>query len=100
MEVTKTLEGTKLTICVSGRLNTGTSPKLEAVLKDSLDGVETLVFDLSNLDYISSAGLRAILSAQKLMNRQGSMQVRNVKPEVYDVFVMTGFVDFLNVEQS
>ena len=100
MEVTKNREGAKLTVSISGRLNTSTSPKLEAILKDSLDGVQDLVLDLANLEYISSAGLRVVLSAQKTMNKQGSMKVLNVKPEVYEVFLMTGFVDFLDIEQS
>lgn len=100
MEITQQLDGSKLTISVSGRLNTSTSPQLEATLGESLGGISDLVLDLSDLDYISSAGLRVILSAQKAMNRQGVMKVCNVKPEVYEVFVMTGFVDFLNIEQS
>lgn len=100
MEVTKNREGAKLTVSISGRLNTSTSPKLEAILKESLDGVQDLVLDLANLEYISSAGLRVVLSAQKTMNKQGSMKVLNVKPEVYEVFLMTGFVDFLDIEQS
>lgn len=100
MEVTKNREGAKLTVSISGRLNTSTSPKLEAILKESLGGVNDLVLDLANLEYISSAGLRVVLSAQKTMNKQGSMKVLNVKPEVYEVFMMTGFVDFLDIEQS
>lgn len=100
MEVTKKREDAKLTVSISGRLNTSTSPKLEAILKESLGGVNDLVLDLANLEYISSAGLRVVLSAQKTMNKQGSMKVLNVKPEVYEVFMMTGFVDFLDIEQS
>lgn len=98
MEITKTLDGSTLTIVVSGRLNTSTAPELESELKASINGVTELIIDFENLDYISSAGLRVVLTAQKVMNRQGSMVVRNVKPEILEVFEMTGFIDFLTIE--
>lgn len=98
MDVDLTREGTRLVVTVSGRLNTGTAPDFESQLIPSLDGITELVIDFSGLDYISSAGLRIILFAQKTMNRQGSMVIRSVKPEIYEVFEMTGFLDFLTIE--
>ena len=82
--------GTELTAAIEGRLDTLTSPELEET--------EKLILDLSALEYISSAGLRVLLSAAKAMEEQGEMTVRNVRPEVMDVFEVTGFVDFLNIE--
>ncbi|MDO4536637.1 MAG: STAS domain-containing protein [Coriobacteriales bacterium] len=98
MEVTKTLEGSTLTLVVSGRVNTSTAPDFENALIPSLDGIDLLVLDFDNLEYISSAGLRVILSAQKIMNRQGKMVLHNVKPQINEVFEMTGFSDFLTIE--
>ncbi len=99
MELINNREGNTLTIQIVGRLNTGTAPELDKNLASSLDGVSHLVLDLKGLDYISSAGLRVILSAQKTMTRKkGTLVVRDIKPEVYDVFEMTGFVDFLTIE--
>lgn len=98
MEVKKTIEGAKMTVEVSGRLNTGTAPQLEDALLTSLDGITELVLDFAGLEYISSAGLRIVMSAQKVMNRQGSMVVCNVRPEILEVFEMTGFVDFLTIQ--
>lgn len=97
MDIIEQADGSELTLILKGRLNTNTAPQLEHVLETSLDGVTALTLDLTDLDYISSAGLRLFMTAQKTMNRQGTMVVRNVKPEVYDVFEMTGFVDFLSI---
>ena len=94
----KKQEGTALSITLKGRLDTTTAPQLEGELRTALDGVEDLVFDMSALDYISSAGLRVLLSAQKTMNRQGSMVIRNVNEEVMEVFEVTGFSDILTIE--
>ena len=98
MNITKNLEGSKLTVALEGRLDTTTSPALETELRTSVDGVTELVFDLSNLEYISSAGLRVLLSAQKVMNKQGEMKITNVKPEIMEIFDVTGFVDILTIE--
>lgn len=98
MNITKKLEGNTLTVALEGRLDTVTAPQLEGELRTSVNGVNTLIFDLSALDYVSSAGLRVLLSAQKVMNKQGSMAVRNVKPEIMEIFEVTGFVDILNIE--
>lgn len=97
MNIDKKQNGTTLILAIEGRLDTTTSPALEAELKTSIDGVEELIFDLSELEYISSAGLRVLLSAQKVMNRQGSMSVRNVNEAVMEVFEITGFTDILNL---
>ncbi len=98
MNIEKKLEGTVLTVALDGRLDTVTSPQLEGELRTSIDGVTELVFDLSALDYVSSAGLRVLLSAQKVMNKQGKMVIRSVKPEIMEIFEVTGFVDILNIE--
>ena len=98
MNIKKTLADTTLTIALEGRLDTTTSPQLEDVLNDSLNGVKDLVFDFSALDYLSSAGLRVLLSSQKRMNAQGTMKIRNVNDSVKEVFDITGFTDFLTIE--
>ena len=98
MNIEKKLEGTVLTIALEGRLDTTTSPDLEETLAASLDGVTALVFDFTKLDYLSSAGLRVLLSAQKRMNRQGSMKLVHVNDAVKEVFDITGFADFLTIE--
>ena len=98
MTITKNQEADKLTVALEGRLDTSTSPQLEAELRASVNGVKELTFDLEKLDYISSAGLRVLLAAQKVMNRQGGMKVTNVKPEIMEIFEVTGFVDILNIE--
>ena len=87
-----------LTIALSGRLDTVTAPELEAELKDALEGVTELIFDLEKLDYISSAGLRVLLSAQKTMNRQGTMKVQRPNEIISEVFEVTGFTDILTIE--
>ena len=98
MNIQKKLEGTTLTIALDGRLDTTTSPELEETLASSLDGMTALVFDFAKLDYLSSAGLRVLLSAQKRMNKQGSMKLVHVNDAVKEVFEITGFADFLTVE--
>lgn len=98
MEIVKNTEGKVLNIAIVGRLDTTTAPQLEAELKSSLNDVEELVFDLSKLEYISSAGLRVLLSCQKVMNAQGSMKITNVIPEVMEVFEITGFTEILTIE--
>lgn len=88
----------ELTVLVSGRLDTLTSPELEEKLEDSLEGIEKLIFDFKELEYISSAGLRMMLTAMQIMDEQGEMVVRNVNNEIMDIFNVTGFIDDLNVE--
>ena len=99
MNIVKTQEGTSLTIALEGLLDTNTAPQLEAELAAGLDGVTDLVFDMSKLVYISSAGLRVLLTAQKKMNSQeGSMIVRHSFADIMDIFEVTGFSDILTLE--
>ena len=97
MKIEKELNGTELTVKVEGRLDTTTAPELEGELKSSLDGVTALTMDFSNLEYISSAGLRVLLSAQKTMNKQGSMEVIGVNDTIMEIFEVTGFSDILTI---
>lgn len=96
MVVTKNANADSLTIAVSGRLDTTTAPELEKQIDYS--GVKNLTFDFKDLEYISSAGLRVILAAQKVMNKQGKMTVINVNETVMEVFEITGFLDIINVQ--
>ena len=97
MQITKTTNGDELTIALDGRLDTTTAPDLEAEL-GGLGGVKALVMDMTKLVYISSAGLRVLLKAQKLMNKQGSMTVKNISQEIREIFEVTGFDELLNIE--
>lgn len=96
MNIKKTLEGTSLDIALEGRLDTSTAPQLEAELK-SLKGVTELNLDFTALEYLSSAGLRVILAAQKTMNKQGKMVIRHVNNTIMEVFEVTGFIDILTI---
>ena len=98
MTINKISDGEKLTLAITGRLDTNSSPKLEAELRQSVDGVTELFFDFSEVEYISSAGLRVLLAAQKVMNRQGSMKLIGVSDEVMEVFEITGFADMLTIQ--
>ena len=98
LNINKTLEESKLTVALEGRLDTTTSPELEKSLSDSLPGVTELVMDLEKLEYISSAGLRVLLSAQKIMMKQGKMIVKNVNATIMEILEVTGFVDILTIE--
>ncbi len=97
MTINKQQNGAALTLALEGRLDTVTSPELENELK-ALDGVDTLTLDFSKLDYISSAGLRVLLSAHKQMSAKGGMKVTNVNEIVREVFDVTGFADILTIE--
>ena len=98
MTITKNQNGTTLEIALEGRLDTMTAPELEAALKESLDEAESLVLDFSKLEYISSAGLRVLLSAHKTMSGKGSMKLTHVNEIVREVFEVTGFADILTIE--
>ena len=98
MNISKIPEGDKLTVKIEGRLDTTTAPELENELKASYDGVKELILDVSAMEYISSAGLRVLLSAQKTMAKQGNMTVKNVSADIMEIFDVTGFVDILNIE--
>ncbi|MCI5509357.1 MAG: STAS domain-containing protein [Oliverpabstia sp.] len=95
MTIEKTLTGETLILKVIGRLDTSTAPQLEAEMNDSLDSAKDLILDFSELEYISSAGLRVILKAQKIMNKQGTMKLTGVNDTVMEVFDITGFSDIL-----
>ena len=98
MTITKTLNGTALEIALEGRLDTMTAPELEAELSKSMADAESLTLDFSKLDYISSAGLRVLLSAHKVMSSKGGMKVTHVNEIVQEVFEVTGFADILTIE--
>ncbi len=98
MNINKTINEKELIIALEGRLDTATAPELEAKLNQSLNGIEKLVFDFAALDYLSSAGLRVLLSAQKTMNKQGKMIVRNVNETISEIFEVTGFSNILTIE--
>ena len=98
MTIEKNLNGTELTITIAGRLDTTTAPQLEAEFKQNINGIEKLVLDFANLEYLSSAGLRVLLAAQKAMNKQGEMVIRNVNETVNEIFEVTGFIDILTIE--
>ncbi len=98
MNINKTIDGSALHISLEGRLDTTTAPQLEAELKQSMDGVTLLEFDFDKLEYLSSAGLRVILAAQKAMNKQGEMIIRHVNETIMEVFEVTGFIDILTIE--
>ena len=98
MTIEKKLNGETATLIVSGRLDTQTAPELEKELDEILSGLKDLTFDLTNLEYVSSAGLRVILKAQKAMNAQGSMKLTGVNESIMEVFDITGFLDILTIE--
>ena len=98
LNIEKKQDNKDLTIVLDGRLDTTTAPQLEEELKGSLDDVEKLTFDFEKLQYISSAGLRVLLSSQKTMNKQGTMVVKNCSEDILEIFEITGFVDILTIE--
>ena len=97
MTISKTKNEASLTVAVEGRLDTMTAPQLEAELQGAYDGIKSLVFDFEKLAYISSAGLRILLAAQKTMNKQGSMVIKNACAEIREIFNITGFSDILTL---
>lgn len=98
MTIEKILNGTELTVTITGRLDTTTAPQLEAEFKQNIGGVEKLVLDFTALEYLSSAGLRVLLAAQKVMNKQGEMIIKNVNETINEIFEVTGFIDILTIE--
>ena len=98
MKISKTQNGTELAVALEGRLDTVTAPELEKELKGSLDGVSELALDFAGLEYISSAGLRVLLSAQKIMSCKGGMKIKNVNETIMEIFEVTGFSDILTIE--
>ncbi|MDO5132893.1 MAG: STAS domain-containing protein [Eubacteriales bacterium] len=98
LNIKKTVEDTKALFALEGRLDTVTAPDLEKELKDALNGITDLTLDFENLEYISSAGLRVLLSAQKTMTKQGSMKITHVSETIMEIFEVTGFSDILTIE--
>ncbi len=98
MTINKTQEGSPVKYAIAGRLDTTTAPEVETIINEELEGVTELVFDFHDLDYISSAGLRVLLSAQKKMNTKGLMKVINCNEIINEIFDITGFSDILNIE--
>ena len=98
MTIEKKINQDAATLIVSGRLDTQTAPELENELDEVLLGLKELTFDMTNLEYVSSAGLRVILKAQKAMNTQGSMKLTGVNDSIMEVFDITGFLDILTIE--
>ena len=96
--VDKKTEDKNLTLSLYGKLDTTTAPELEEVITNELTGIENLVFDISSLEYISSAGLRVLLSAQKIMTIQGSMVIKGVSEEIAEIFEVTGFNNIFTIE--
>ena len=98
LNITKTAGDAALTVALEGRLDTTTAPQLEGDMKEALTGVAALTMDLAKLDYISSAGLRVLLSLQKQMNRQGAMKIVHANETIMEIFDVTGFSDILTIE--
>ena len=98
LNIQKEINGSDAVVKLEGRLDTTTAPQLENDLKSFMESVTSLVFDFENLEYISSAGLRVLLTAQKFMSKQGSMKLINVKEDVNEIFEVTGFSDILTIE--
>ena len=98
MTIEKKINGTEATLVVSGRIDTQTAPEVESALDAVLPGIKELTFDMTDLEYVSSAGLRVILKAQKAMNTQGSMKLTGVNDNIMEVFDITGFLDILTIE--
>ena len=98
LEIIKQLNNDELTLVLVGELNSYTAPELEAVIKNDLNNVKKLIIDFEKLDYLSSAGLRVLLVAQKIMNKQGKMTLRHVNSSVMEIFTITGFSNILDIE--
>ena len=97
LNIAKTIDNGKAAFALEGRLDTVTAPELEKEMKASLEGVSELTMDFGKLEYISSAGLRVLLSAQKIMNKQGEMKILNVNETIMEIFEVTGFADILTI---
>lgn len=98
MNITSKKENGRLTVYISGRVDTVTSPEFEQFISENTDGITELILDLKDMSYTSSAGLRVILKTQKMMSKQGSMKVINVHNDIMEIFEMTGFSDILTIE--
>ena len=99
MKINTTREGNAMTVALEGRMDATSAPQLDAQLQEAMESITMLTLDLEKLVYTSSAGLRVLLTAQKAMNKRGKMVIRNVQPDVQEIFDMVGFTDLLNIEQ-
>ena len=97
MTINKIKNGEKLTLAIEGRVDTMTSPELEETVKDSVGDITNLVIDLKDVDYISSAGLRVLLGAHKIMVKKGGMKIVNAGDSIMEIFEVTGFSDILDI---
>ncbi|MBE5915942.1 MAG: STAS domain-containing protein [Pseudobutyrivibrio ruminis] len=98
LNINEAKKGERLDIALEGRLDTPTAPQLEEKINSAISDVTNLTFDFTKLEYISSAGLRVLLSAQKVMNKQGKMTISNVSEEIMEIFEVTGFSDILTIQ--
>ena len=98
LEINRKTDGQTMTVMLEGRLDTTTAPQLETEMKENLNGVQELILDFEKLEYISSAGLRVLLSTQKTMTKQGSMKLIHVSDVISEIFEVTGFADILTIE--
>ena len=98
MKISKNVIGKKLILGIAGRLDTITAPELEYEVRNNLDGITELSFDMNQLEYISSAGLRVLLAAQKIMNQQGSMEISGCSEDIMEIFDVTGFTEILTIK--
>lgn len=98
MNITKKVNGLEIFFAIEGNIDSNTAPKLYDEVMESLEGMTSLIFDFEKVSYVSSAGLRVLLAAYKVMSKQGTMVVRHVNEDVMDIFVMTGFTNFLTIE--
>lgn len=98
LNIDKKVDGKNIELVLSGRIDTTTAPELDKAIQEIIGNAENLVFNFANIDYISSAGLRVLLSSQKAMNKQGSMKVIHVNESVMEIFEVTGFSEILSIE--
>lgn len=98
LNIKKSKENTTVVLSLGGRLDTTTAPELEKAVVNSYEGITDLIIDMKDLEYVSSAGLRVLLAAQKTMNKQGNMTIKNVNETVMEIFEITGFLDILTIE--
>lgn len=98
MNINRVINGNAMNIALEGRLDTTTAPQFETEIKENIGDITELTIDIEKLEYISSAGLRVLLSAQKIMNKQGKMTIKNVSEEIMEIFEVTGFSDILSIE--
>lgn len=100
MKITKTENGNSLCLALEGKLDTVTAPELDVIIRGSVSGVKELIIDMQNLDYLSSAGLRVLHGAQRIMNKQGTLRIIHVRKNIMEVFAVTGFKSILNIEKN